>query len=41
VLHAAFSILADEGFALETWLLKPYPRYQLNEKGMYFNYVLS
>jgi len=40
VLHAAFSLLADGGFALETWLLKPYPRDQLNEKGMYFNYVL-
>jgi len=41
VLHAGFSLLADGGFALETWLLKPYPRDQLNEKRRYFNYVLS
>ena len=40
VLHAAFSLLADGGFALDSWLLKPYPGDQLNEKGMYFNYVL-
>jgi len=41
VLHAGFSLLADGGFSLETWLLKPYPRDQLNEKRRYFNYVLS
>jgi len=37
VLHAGFSILADGEFSLETWLLKPYPRDQLNEKRRYFN----
>jgi len=41
VLHAGFSVLADGEFALETWLLKPCPRDQLNEKRRYLNYVLS
>jgi len=41
VLHAGFSPLADGDFALETWLLKPYPRDQLKEKRRCFNYVLS
>ena len=41
MLHAGFSLLSDGGFALETGLLKPYPRDQLNEKRRYFNYMLS
>ncbi|KAK1863648.1 hypothetical protein I4F81_006202 [Pyropia yezoensis] len=36
-LHAGYTLLADGGFALETWLLKPYPEEQLTtpKKRMY------
>eukprot|EP00170_Pyropia_yezoensis_P002571 contig_10795_g2575 len=41
VLFSCAVILADGGFALEEWLLKPIPQNQLNEKRRFVNHCLS
>jgi len=33
--------MADRGFTVEWWLLKPYAADQLDRKRRYFNFVLS
>ena len=35
-----FTIIADEAFALRTWLMKPYPQRNINNQQRIFNYRL-
>jgi len=41
VLHPGHVILSDGGFALDYWLLKPYPQQQLNLKRKMLSYCIS
>lgn len=36
-----YAVVADEAFGLKPWILRPYPRAQLDKNKQIFNYRLS